>query len=146
MRRPARAGAEDGQITLLVIGFAVILLALVAVVVDASQVVLLRRTLASAADGAALVAAQSAAEESLYAQSWSGSGRLPLDPGLARSHVREYLAGLPLDLAGIDVGVSNDTVTVRLAATADLPLVGAVTQGFAGTTVVATARARSPLR
>jgi uncharacterized membrane protein len=138
-----RTAAEKGQITLLVIGFAVILLALIAVVVDASQVVLLRRSLSSLADGAALAAAQSLAEDALY------SGRavetLPLDPAGARSVVVAYLSQAGADVTLVDVAVADDTVSVAVAARADLPLVGSVTQAFQGTTVTARATARSPI-
>jgi uncharacterized membrane protein len=135
---------ERGQITLLVIGFAVILVSLVAVVVDASQVVLLRRTLASMADGAALSAAQQLAEQDLYAGRLIE--RLPLDPAASRAAAVDYVASSGLDVTVVDVSVSADRVTVALSARADLPLVGAVTSAFEGTTVVARASATSPVR
>mgnify|MGYP001815240834 CR=1 FL=1 len=134
---------EDGQITLLVIGFAVTLLALVAVVVDASQVVLLRRSLSSLADGAALTAAQSLAEGALYSGQVADS--LPLDPAGARSAVSAYLSQAGADVVLVDVTVADDTVSVALAARADLPLIGTVTEAFQGTTVTARATARSPI-
>mgnify|MGYP001817412203 FL=1 len=134
---------EGGQITLLVIGFAVILLALVAVVVDASQVVLLRRSLSSLADGAALTAAQSLAEGALY--SGQAAETLPLDPAGARSAVSAYLSQAGADVVLVEVTVADDTVSVALAARADLPLIGTVTQAFQGTTVTARAAARSPI-
>lgn len=139
---------ERGQTTLLVIGFAAILLVLVAVVVDASQAVLMRRTLASLADGAALSAAQSLAEEALYT---SGAGEaLPLDPSAARAAVTDYLRRSPAgDIAGLrvaDVSVDPTRVTVVLAAPAELPLVNVVTASADGTTVTARATATSPLR
>ena len=134
---------EGGQITLLVIGFAVILLALVAVVVDASQTVLLRRSLSSLADGAALTAAQSLAEGALY--SGQAAETLPLDPAGARSAVSAYLSQAGADVVLVEVTVADDTVSVALAARADLPLIGTVTQAFQGTTVTARATARSPI-
>lgn len=138
-----RGRSERGHITLLVIGFAMILISLVAVVVDASQVVLLRRTLSSLADGAALTAAQSLAEQPFY------TGRtvelLPLDPGAARAAVVQYLQGSGLDVTLLEVTVVDDRVTVAVSARVDLALVGAVTSGFDGTTVVARASARSPI-
>lgn len=134
---------ERGQITLLVIGFAVILLCLVAVVVDASQVVLLRRTLTSVADGAALAAAQSLGEQAFYAG--PASQALPIDPAAAHAAVVTHLAGVDLQMRLLEVSVDGDRVTVALAADADLPLVGAVTSAFEGTTVTARASARSPI-
>lgn len=139
---------ERGHISLLIIGFAAILISLVAVVVDASQVVLLRRTLSSAADGAALAAAQSLAEEAFYTGR-SGTGPsgevLPLDPAIAHRVVVDYLAGVDVPLRLLEVSVDDGRVTVAVAATADLPLVGAVTSSFTGTTVTARASARSPI-
>jgi uncharacterized membrane protein len=142
-RRTGCRGGEGGQISLLIIGFAAILLALVAVVVDASQVVLLRRALASVADGAALAAAQSVAERPLY----SGLARtsLPLDPAAARAAAVEHVSWVGGEARILAVDVRADTVTVVVAAQADLPLVGQVTEAFDGTTVTATASARSPI-
>jgi hypothetical protein len=140
--RPERA--DSGHISLLVIGFAAILMALVAVVVDASQAVLLRRTLASLADGAALTAAQRVAERPLYAGRAGTS--LPLDPAAARAAAVDYVASVSGTAWLLEVDVGPDTVTVVVAAHADFPLVGRVTDAFEGTTVTATASARSPIR
>lgn len=134
---------ERGQISLLVIGFAVILLSLVAVVVDASQVVLLRRSLASLADGAALAAAQSLAVDALY--SGQAVEYLPVDERRAGRAVQDYLRSSTIPLTAVDVRVAGEVVTVLVAAQAELPLVGAVVAGFEGTTVTARASARSPL-
>jgi uncharacterized membrane protein len=134
---------ERGQISLLIIGFAVILLALVAVVVDASQVVLLRRSLASVADGAALAGAQSLAVHPLYAGEAVGS--LPIDAARAQQSVVSYLAATDMDLSLVGVVVDGDRVTVEVAAQARLPLVGIVTTAFDGTVVTARASARSPI-
>lgn len=134
---------ERGQITLLVIGFAMILLALVAVVIDASQVVLLRRSLASLADGAALTAAQSLSEDALY--SGRAGEALPLDEAAARAAVIRYVQRSGVQVREVEVVVVGDRVTVALAARADLPLVGSVTRSFDGTTVAARASARSPI-
>lgn len=134
---------ERGQISLLVIGFAVILLSLVAVVVDASHVVLLRRSLSSLADGAAVTAAQSVAEEAVYAGGTTAF--LPLDERSAARAVQDYLRTSQMPVRVVDVDVSGERVTVVLSATADLPLVGVVTSRFDGTTVTAAASARSPI-
>lgn len=134
---------ERGQITLLVIGFATILLALLAVVIDASQVVLLRRSLSSLADGAALTAAQSVAEEALY--SGRAGESLPLDETQARRAVARYVQHSGVPVRVLEVSVVDDRVRVALAAQADLPLIGSVTSSVDGTTVVARASARSPI-
>jgi hypothetical protein len=144
---PPRREGERGQLTLLVIGFAAILLVLVAVVVDASQAVLLRRALASLADGAALAAVQAASERTLYTQ---GPGAtLPLDPAAARAAVVDYLAGAEsgiADLRLVEVAVTQGRVTVVLSAPADLPLTNTVTGQFQGTAVTARASALAPVR
>jgi hypothetical protein len=144
---PRRRRGEQGQLTLLVIGFAAILLVLVAVVVDASQAVLLRRSLVSLADGAALSAVQAASERALYTD---GPGAtLPLDPAAAQAAVVDYLArsdaGIT-DLRLVQVAVGQGRVTVVLAAPADLPLTNTVTGQFHGTTVTARASATAPVR
>jgi len=144
-----RARPESGQITVLVIGFAVILLGLVAVVVDASEVVLLRRSLSSLADGAALAAAQSVAEEPLYRGEVGEV--VPLDPAQAHRAAAGYLqrAGAArhdgFQLQQVRVDPRTQRVSVVLSARADLPLVGSVTAAFDGTQVVASASARSPI-
>ena len=144
-----RPRTESGQITLLVIGFAVILLALVAVVVDASQAVLLRRSLSSLADGAALAAAQGLAEEPFYR---GGAGEIvPLDPAEAHRAAVGYLqrAGAArydgFRLHQVRVDRITGRVSVVLSARADLPLLGSVTDAFDGTQVLASASARSPI-
>jgi uncharacterized membrane protein len=139
---------ERGQITLLVIGFAAILLLLVAVVVDASQAVLVRRTLASLADGAALAAAQSLAEAPFY--TGTAVGVLPIDERQARQAVAGYLGRAAAD-AGmaevrlVAVAVDGNRVEVVLATRARLPLSNTVTAAFEGTVVTARAGATSPI-
>ncbi len=143
----SRRDAESGQITLLVIGFAAILVALVAVVVDASQVMLLRRSLSSLADGAALAGAQAASERVVYTE---GPGAVvPLDPAAARAAVVNYLStsgAAEIDgLRLVGVAVDSGRVTVTLAAPADLAIVNVVTAAADGTTVTARASAISPV-
>jgi uncharacterized membrane protein len=143
-----RRHAEAGQITLLVIGFAAMLVALVAVVVDASQVMLLRRSLSSLADGAALAGAQAASERAVYSE---GVGEvLPIDPAAARVAVVDYLRSSGADdidgLRLAAVAVEAGRVTVTLAAPAELALVNVVTASADGTMVTARASATSPIR
>ncbi len=78
----ARAGGDGGQVTILVIGFVVVALALVAVVVSATQVHLERTRLAALADLAALDAAGRVADASYYAPPGSpGPGGRVSGPG-----------------------------------------------------------------
>ncbi len=64
-----RGRGDDGQVTILVIGFVVVALALVAVVVSATQVHLERTRLAALADLAALDAAGRVSDEAYFAPS-----------------------------------------------------------------------------
>ena len=84
---------DDGQLTLLVIGYVAIAVMLLVVGVDASNVFLARRALSSAADAAALAAAQAVDRAALY----RGDGdrcadRLPLDPAVASDAATASLA------------------------------------------------------
>ena len=138
-----RPGEDDGSVLLLVMGLAVVLFALVAVVVDVSAVVLAKRSLSSSADGAAIAAAQQI--DPVAAAAGLGE-RIPLDPGLVADAVATYQAdelpgqpGLQLtaSLAGPDTAIVDATRTVRLPFTAFL--------GVGATVVHAQSRARSPV-
>lgn len=72
----AAAGRDDGQVTVLVIGFVVVALALVAVVTSAAQVHLERTRLAALADLAALAAAERVSDEAYFAPSTGGRGTI----------------------------------------------------------------------
>lgn len=115
---------EVGSVTPLIIGFAVLVAVLVAVVVDASAAYLRRQGLNSAADAAALAAADGIQGERVYTQ---GLGeRAQIDPVTARHFVAEYFAssGLHRRFPGLHYSVrtTQDTVVVRVAAPLDLPL------------------------
>lgn len=119
VRRP-----EDGSITPLVIGFAMVVAVLVAVVVDASAAYLRRQGLNSVADAAALAATDGLQGDRVYTH---GLGdRAEIDATAARRYVEEYLrsSGAVGHYPGLvwAVTASTDTVTVRLAAPLDLPL------------------------
>src|SRR5690625_293770 len=81
---------ERGQITVLMIGFAVVLVMFVGVVVNASHLFLERRSLSSWADGAVTTATQQVAYDRIY-----GEGRLerlPVSETAARAAVIGYVA------------------------------------------------------
>ena len=145
-----RPGEDSGQLTILIIGLAAILVLLVTVVVDVSKAFLVRRALSGAADGAAVAAANAVDESVVYAGTATGNA-LPLHPGAARDAALRYAAeaGLAGQFAGFDVlAVSTDgaTATVTLAATVPMPLVNHVSAGYAdGVPIQATASGRSPL-
>jgi uncharacterized membrane protein len=127
---------EEGSILVLTLGYAVVLLALVLVVVDASAVFLARRGLASACDGASLSAAQSVDTGRVYASGVSGVS-LPLagvQAAVGRYRAQTYPDGA---LTGSVRG--GDTVVVRGTRTVALPVVSWL--GIGDVTVTADAEA-----
>lgn len=117
---------ERGSVTPLIVGFALVVLMLVAVVVDATAAHLERQSLTTLAEGAALQGADLGAEgREVYTQ---GLGDRPLlvTPERARAAVREYLAtvGAYADHPGlaVDVTVDGARVVVRLSTRIELPL------------------------
>lgn len=117
---------EEGQTTLLIVGFAVVLMMLVAVVVDASAAYLHRQGLANLADGAALAGADGGATGSDVYTQGVPDDRLRQQAGAARAAVETYLraTGARQDFPGLtfQVAVDGDRISVRLAAPVDLPL------------------------
>lgn len=115
---------EHGSVTPLIIGFAVVVALLVAVVVDASAAYLRRQGLNSAADAAALAATDGIQGEEVYTK---GLGeRAEIDPAAARRHVADYFAtsGIHRRFPGLDYSVRTtaNTVVVRVTTPLDLPL------------------------
>ena len=123
-----RGRCDDGQLTVLVIGFVFILVALVVVGVDVSKVFLARRSLSSVADAAALAAAQSADRAAIYAGAADCGGVLPLDTTVAAQQVDAAVADDLPDLQQTfaevlppQVDVVQGRVTVRLAGDVKVP-------------------------
>jgi uncharacterized membrane protein len=118
MRPNKLEDGDEGSILVLTLGYAVLLMALVLVVVDASAVFLARRGLASACDGASLAAAQSIDSGRVYRTGVSGSA-LPLagvQAAVSRYQVQTYPDG------ALASSVQNgDTVVVTGRRTVDLP-------------------------
>ena len=110
------AGRDEGQVTILVIGFVVVALALVAVVVSATQVHLERTRLAALADLAALDAAGRVADAAYYAPSGSAdrvaTGGTPPSGGDPRSGEGE--SGAPS--SGEALALSDDDVAATVDA------------------------------
>ncbi|WP_245734491.1 pilus assembly protein TadG-related protein [Nocardioides exalbidus] len=122
-----RAGRDEGgQVTLLIIGFAAILLMAVVVVVDASAAYLRRQGLDNLADGAALYGAD-LGSAGIYEQGLDAD-RLLQQEAAVEAAVRDYLgrAAAGRKFPGIEVAVDVDpvgrSVTVRLRAPLELPL------------------------
>ncbi|MDP9102345.1 MAG: pilus assembly protein TadG-related protein [Actinomycetota bacterium] len=128
--RPAAGGPEtpeDGSVTVLVLGLAGVLLAMVAVVVDVSAVILAKRAVASAADGAASLAAQQADEGAIRRDGVGTAVRL--DPTLVAQSVADYEVRADRDQPGLQLRVTvapGDlaTATVTATRTVRLPFVG----------------------
>jgi hypothetical protein len=118
---------QRGTATLLIIGFAMVLLMMTAVVVDASAAYLQRQGLDTLADGASLTAADAGASGSeVYGAGLDAD--LHLDPGLARAAVLDYLRRVgaftryPGLTAHVSVDPSTQRVTVAVHAPLHLPL------------------------
>jgi Putative Flp pilus-assembly TadE/G-like len=115
---------QRGQVSLLIIGLAVVVMLLVAVVVDASAAYLRRTGLDSLADGAALAAADGVQGRQVYE---GGLGeRADIDPVVARRYVAEYFrdTGAARRFPGLqyDVEAGADRVVVHVAAPLRLPI------------------------
>lgn len=111
---------EEGQITVMVVGFFIVVALLAVVVVNASSAFLQRQELDNVADGAALAAADALKAESIYED---GIGKdAPLDVDRARRIVADYLASTHNDVAAWQVTTEGDVVRVHLERLVDLAL------------------------
>ena len=106
---------ERGTVTVMTIGFLMLLGLLAVVVVNSSAAFLERQRLNNLADGAALAAADGLDEAGFYADR-----RVVLDPDEARRLVSDYLAGE--DVRVVEVSADADTVHVQLERDLDLAL------------------------
>ena len=119
---------DDGQLTVLVIGYTFLAAVLIVVGIDVSKVFLARRALSSVADAAAIAGAQAADRAAVYAGDAACGGVLPLDPATADEQVQAALAD---DLADLRqtfalvgtpvVDVVTGTVTVHLEGDVAVP-------------------------
>jgi Putative Flp pilus-assembly TadE/G-like len=115
---------EAGTTSVLIVGFAMVLVMMLAVVVDASSAYLRRQGLDSLADGAALAAADGIQGRQVYE---GGLGEhAQIDPVVARRLVASYLsstgAGRKYPSLTYSVDTTADRVVVRLAAPLHLPI------------------------
>ena len=117
---------EQGQVTVLIIGFAGLLVMAVVMLVDASAAYLQRQGLDNLADGAALYGAD-LGSDGVYGDG-IGEDRLSQEAQGVRAAVRSYLMDTNAEarFPGIQVSVVVDatgrSVTVALSAPLDLPL------------------------
>ncbi len=136
---------ERGTATLLIIGFALVLLMMAAVVTDASAAYLQRQGLDTLADGAALTAADAGASGSVAYGDGLGDD-LVLDDAVARAAVADYLRRVgafdryPGLTAQVSVDPTSQRVLVTVHAPVHLPLQvpGSVAQASIGATSAAT--------
>lgn len=119
-----RWGTEDGRITLLTLGFGVVLLGLVLVVAAATSIHVERKRLLSLADSAAVRAADAIDEELYYRGDGLGAG-VPLSDVSVRTDVEEHLSAAAMAgrFEGLAVvaptgGEGARTAVVSLRATA----------------------------
>jgi len=119
-----RSRDDLGSITPLVVGFALIVAVLVAVVVDASAAYLRRQGLNSVADSAALAATDGLQGERVYTHGLDDLAEI--DAAAAKAYVDDYLrsSGALGRYPGLSwtVTTSATSVLVRVEAPLDLPL------------------------
>lgn len=120
--------SDRGQVSVLIIGFAVVLAMVIAVVVDGSAAYLQRQGLDTIADGAALSGADLGATGEQTYRRGVPVDRLDVTAAAARSAVRSYLIDIEAQRRypgltwSVVVDQATATVTVRLRAPLDLPL------------------------
>lgn len=142
---------DDGQISLLVLVYALVATVLVLVVGAATQVHLAREQLLALADAAALDAADALDEPAYYAAgAWPGAG-VPLTDASVGASASAYLAevGAPAAMGGVSVTAGTPdgaTAEVTLAARVRPGLLPASIGGWStGVPVRVTSRARAGL-
>lgn len=144
----ARRQTEQGQMTIMILGFGVVILLLITSVIAASQVFVQQRAIHSAADGAALAGTDGIDPSSIYT---GGVGdEVELDEGAAQTAVDDYLAQLARqgerENLGCGAEVAGDTVTVHCSEVVPIPFLSNVMPDEGGTVqvdVTASSLARS---
>jgi hypothetical protein len=123
-RTGQRQRGQLGQVSILIVGFAGLVLLLIAVVTDASAAFLRRQAIESLADGAALAAADGVQGSHVYTHGLGDTARI--DPAVAERYVADYLAraGAAQRFPGLRWGIepAGGAVTVRLSVPLDLPI------------------------
>lgn len=116
-----RRTGDQGQVTVMIVGFFIVVGLLAVVVINASAAFLQRQELNNVADGAALAAAQAVEEDAVYRGGLTDVGDLPLNNQRARGAVANYLAGA----SGVrwQVASRGTKISVRVVKNLTLPLV-----------------------
>jgi len=140
-----RARADHGQVTAMLVLFAVCVLLAVIAVTDISASYLRRQATTSLADGAALAATEAAAASSVYSS--PDDRYVAIDPAAAQAAVDTYLrdTGAYAAYPGLRASVVVDGFTVRVALTMPYELPVRVPGVRAATTVHATGSAVLPI-
>lgn len=102
--------SERGQVTVMVLGLAIMSLAIAGLAVDGTRAFLLRRTLQNAADAASLAGAGEINRTDYY---YSGGRNIALEPMEAARSAREYLALRRIE-ARVSLDVTEDDVRLVL--------------------------------
>jgi Putative Flp pilus-assembly TadE/G-like len=149
-RRSVSRRREGGQITLLIIGFAIIGLLLVTVIANASKAFLWRRSISAWADAAALAASQSVGEGQVYETGLTTT--LPVSEQDAVAAVDAFVTEnrladrFPRLRREVAVDPTEGTIEVTLATSMPLAFGNVISDGFSdGVTVVGTATSVAPL-
>lgn len=148
--RARREGAESGQVTMLVLGFTMVVILLVLGTIAVTSVQLSRMRLLDAADGAALDAA-----DSLDVGAYAGGlgGAVALSDATVNQTARSYLADRPRPPSMLAWSVApgtgtsdGETAVVRLSGRAEVPVVGGLLESLGGSvTITVESRARAAL-
>lgn len=137
---------EEGQISLLILGFAVILMSLIVGGIAVTSAQLSRMSLYDVADAAALDAA-----DSIDVSAYTGGvdDTVPLADASVQQSAAAYVGSLPrphgISSWSLEPGTGSPdgrTAVVRMRATADLPLVGGLVDAL-GTSVTITVESRA---
>jgi Putative Flp pilus-assembly TadE/G-like len=131
----ARRDTDRGQVTVMIVGFFLVVGLLTAVVIDASVAYLRNQSLNSLADGAALAAVDGIEGEQVY--SGDLDDRAEIDPRLAERYVEQYLrdTGALDEYPGLawSIRSAEERVVVEVRAPVGLPI---TPPGWDETTVI----------
>lgn len=144
----ARANNEDGQMTVMILGYVTLALLVASVVIGISSVYLEHKRLLSLADGASLAAADSYTLGDVDTQ--GGSPSATLNPARVRNVAGDFVSRSPaaqrfsgLAVAGSTGSPDGSTAVVVLAAAVHPPVVNFLVPD--GIRIEATSTARSRL-
>jgi len=111
---------DEGQITVMTIGFLVVIGLLAVLVINASAAFLQRQQLNALADSAALAATDGLNREAFYTEGIDAG--VVLDPRVVDRLVAAHLSQSGQPVSSVRVAVDDETVTVRLERRLDLAI------------------------